>query len=137
MHLEHVVLSGGEHSIKTLQDYHRQDHVAVLAAHIEVAEHVVGDSPEEVCDPVDVLVVAHVTPYLETGYRTRHFSQILPGRVFRVPFTYLRTSKRQNIMRLLDKQNQLLQLEDHLFQLKNHLGCQFSLLILLKINDRM
>jgi len=63
MPLEHVVLSGGEHSIEALEHDHREDYVAVLAAHIEVAENVVGDSPEEVGDPVDVLVVAHVTPW--------------------------------------------------------------------------
>ena len=61
MHLKHFILSGGEHSIEALQDDHRQDHVAVLAAHIEVTKYVVSNSPEEVCDPVDVLVVAHVT----------------------------------------------------------------------------
>ena len=51
----------GTHGVEALQHDHRQDHVAVLAAYVEVAQHVVGDSPKEVGDPVDVLVVAHVT----------------------------------------------------------------------------
>ena len=73
MHLQHIILRRGKHGVETLQHDHRQDHVAVLAAHVEVAQHVVGDSPKEVGDPVDVLVVAHVTSVvLFMNSRIRH-----------------------------------------------------------------
>jgi hypothetical protein len=31
---------------------HGQDDVAVLAAHIQVPQGIVGDAPDEVCDPI-------------------------------------------------------------------------------------
>src|SRR6185437_162443 len=39
-----------EHGVEAAQDGHRQDDVAVLAAHVEVAEHVIGDAPDEADD---------------------------------------------------------------------------------------
>lgn len=62
MHLEHVILGGRKNGVESLQHNHRQDHIAVFTSYIEVTEHIVGDSPQEVRDPVDVLVVAHATP---------------------------------------------------------------------------
>ena len=43
------------------QNRHRKDHIAVLAANIQVAEHVVRNAPDEVSDPVQ-LSLFHLTP---------------------------------------------------------------------------
>jgi hypothetical protein len=40
-------LGGFEQGIKAAQDHHRQDHVAVLAADIDIAEAVVGNGPNK------------------------------------------------------------------------------------------
>ena len=39
------------------QHGHRQDHIAVLAAHIKVAEDIVGDAPDVVRDPVELRLI--------------------------------------------------------------------------------
>jgi hypothetical protein len=36
-----------EQTVEPPQDEHRQDHVAVLAAHVDIAQAVVGDGPDE------------------------------------------------------------------------------------------
>ena len=59
LHVEHGLLGRLEHGVEPAQDGHRQDHVAVLAADVEVAQHVVGDAPDEVGDPVQ-LALFHV-----------------------------------------------------------------------------
>lgn len=56
LHPEHVAFGGFEHGVEAAEDRHGQDDVAVLAANVEVAEHVVGDAPDEVRDPGDVTV---------------------------------------------------------------------------------
>ena len=43
-----------QHRVESTQHGHRQDDIAVLAAHVEVAQDVVGDAPDEVGDPADV-----------------------------------------------------------------------------------
>ena len=50
-----------QHGVEPPQDGHRQDHVAILAAHVEIAQHIVGDTPDKVRDPIEV-AVAHVIP---------------------------------------------------------------------------
>jgi len=54
LHVEHGPLGRLEHDVETAQDGHGENHVAVLAADVEVAEHVVRDAPEEVGDPVEL-----------------------------------------------------------------------------------
>ena len=58
-HLQDRLLAVLEHRVESAQHRHRQDHVAVLAAHVQVAQDVVGDAPDVVRDPVEV-AVAHV-----------------------------------------------------------------------------
>ena len=60
LHVEHGLLGRLQHRVEAAQHGHRQDDVAVLAAHVEVAQHVVGDAPDEVGDPVE-LALFHVT----------------------------------------------------------------------------
>ena len=45
--VEHRLLGGFEHSVHAPQHAHRQDHVGVLATLEQVAQHVVGDAPDE------------------------------------------------------------------------------------------
>ena len=45
--VEHLLLGRLEHRVHAPDDAHRQDHVRVLAALEEVAQHVVGDAPDE------------------------------------------------------------------------------------------
>ena len=59
LHVEDGLLAALQHRVEAAQHGHGQDHVAVLAAHVEVAEHIVGDPPDVVRDPVQV-AVAHV-----------------------------------------------------------------------------
>ena len=58
LHVEDGLLAVLQHGVQPPQHGHRQDHVAILAAHVEVAQHVVGDAPDVVRDPVQV-AVAH------------------------------------------------------------------------------
>ena len=57
-HVENGLLAVLQHRVQPAQHGHRQDHVAILAAHIEVAQHVVRDAPDVVRNPVEV-AVAH------------------------------------------------------------------------------
>ncbi len=61
LHVEHGLLGRLEHRVEPAQDGHRQDDVAVLAADVEIPQHVVGDAPDEVRDPVE-LALFHETP---------------------------------------------------------------------------
>ena len=59
LHVEDRLLAALQHRVEAAQHGHGQDHVAVLAAHVEVAQDVVGNAPDVVRDPVQV-AVAHV-----------------------------------------------------------------------------
>jgi hypothetical protein len=52
-HLEHGLLGRLEHGVEAPQDSHWQNHVAILSANVEIPEHVIGDAPDEVGDPVE------------------------------------------------------------------------------------
>jgi hypothetical protein len=54
LHVEHGLLGRLEHGVESAQHGHGQDHVAVLAADVEIAQHIVGDAPDEVRDPVEL-----------------------------------------------------------------------------------
>ena len=56
LHVEDRLLAALQHRVEPAQHGHRQDHVPVLAAHIEVAQDVVGDAPNVVRDPIQVAV---------------------------------------------------------------------------------
>ena len=61
LHIEHGLLGRLEDCVEAAQNRHRKDHIAVLAANIQVAEHVVRNAPDEVSDPVQ-LSLFHLTP---------------------------------------------------------------------------
>ncbi len=54
---QHRVLGGFQHGVEPSQHGERQDHVAVLAAHIDIAQAVVSDVPDEVGNPLDLALV--------------------------------------------------------------------------------
>jgi hypothetical protein len=53
-HVEDGLLGRLQHRVQAAQYGHGEDHVPVLAADVDVAEHVVGDAPDEVGDPVEL-----------------------------------------------------------------------------------
>jgi hypothetical protein len=57
LHVQHGLLRGLQHGIETAQHGHGQDHIAILAADINVAQHVVRDVPDEVGDGVQLRLV--------------------------------------------------------------------------------
>jgi hypothetical protein len=56
-HRQNGLLGRFEHRIEAAQNRHRQDHVAIFAAHVEIAKGIIGDAPDEVRDPVQVSIV--------------------------------------------------------------------------------
>ena len=58
-HAKDGLLAVFQHRIEAAQHGHRQYDVAVFAAHVEVAQDIVGDAPDVVGDPVQVSVVQH------------------------------------------------------------------------------
>ena len=59
LHVKDGLLAVFQHGVEAAQHGHRQDDVAVFAAHVEIAQDVVGDAPDVVGDPVQVAVVGH------------------------------------------------------------------------------
>jgi len=66
LHVQHRLFGRLQHRVQAAQHGHGQNDVTILAAHIEVAQYVVGDAPDEVGDPVELggfhLVVIRVGP---------------------------------------------------------------------------
>ena len=56
LHVENRLLGRLQQRIKTTEDGHREDDITVLAAHVQVAEDVVRDPPDEVGNPVEISV---------------------------------------------------------------------------------
>ena len=54
LHVQDLFFGGFEHRVEASQDGHGKDDVAVFAADVDVAEHVVGDAPDVIGDPVEV-----------------------------------------------------------------------------------
>ena len=83
LHLQDRLLALLKHRVEPAQHGHGKDHVAVLAAHVQVAQDVVGDAPDVVRDPVEV-AVAHVRAaprrgrWVGAGYR-RSAPEVPPG----------------------------------------------------------
>lgn len=46
-----------QHRIQPAEHRHREDHIAVFAADVEIAEHIVGNAPDKVCKPVEVAII--------------------------------------------------------------------------------
>ena len=57
LHVEDRLLAALQHRVEAAQHGHRQDHVPVLATHVEIPQDIVGDAPYVVRDPVQVAVV--------------------------------------------------------------------------------
>ena len=66
LHVEHGLFGRLEQRIDPPQHCHGKDDVAVFAAHVEVAEHIVSDTPDKICDPVQ-LRLFHVFPLSSEG----------------------------------------------------------------------
>ncbi len=60
MHSEYCWLGWSEHGVETVENDHGQDHVAVLATDIDVAQDVISDAPKEVGNPMNVLIGTHM-----------------------------------------------------------------------------
>ena len=60
LHFEHSLLGRLQHGVEAAENGHRQDDVAVFAAHEDVAEGVIGDAPDEVGDPVELSLVHEI-----------------------------------------------------------------------------
>src|ERR1017187_8634795 len=72
--LEHRLLGGLQHRIHAPDDAHRQDHIRVLASLEEVAQDIVGDSPDE----GDYFVVRCLVHFL--SYSTNQSTAAIPVR---------------------------------------------------------
>ena len=57
VHVEDGGFARLQQRIEPAQDDHWQDHVAVFSAHIEVAENIVGDVPNEFGDPSELRLI--------------------------------------------------------------------------------
>jgi len=44
---EHGVFGGFEQRIEAAQHHHRQNHIAIFAAHIDITQAVIGDAPDK------------------------------------------------------------------------------------------
>jgi hypothetical protein len=56
LHVQNRLLRWFEDGIETTQDRHWKDHVPVLTTHLEVAQDVVRNPPNEVSDPIEISV---------------------------------------------------------------------------------
>ena len=57
--VQHLLFGGFQHRIKAAQHRHGQDHVPVLAANIDIPQHVVRNAPDCAGNPVEICSVAH------------------------------------------------------------------------------
>ena len=77
-HVQDRMLAALQHGVEAAQHRHRQDYVAVLAAHIEIPQHIVGDAPNEVRDPVQV-AVAHSRTTPSSSWLSRLVVRLFSG----------------------------------------------------------
>ena len=86
LHVQDGLLGGFEHRVKPPQHGHGKDDVAVLAAHVDIAEHVVRDHPDVVRDPAQI-AVCHVLVSSSLGFasqgRNRDALPVIVRRVLR------------------------------------------------------
>ena len=52
-HFEHLQLGVFQHSIQTADNRHRKNNIAVLTAHINIAQAIIGDTPDEIGDCIE------------------------------------------------------------------------------------
>ena len=76
-HLEHVLLRRLQAGVEAADDRHRQNHVAVLAAHVNVSQDVVRNTPDKIYDPVKLSV-------LHSNSRHLHFLVCIIGLTSRI-----------------------------------------------------
>ena len=57
LHGENGTLGRFEHRVQPPNHRHRQNDVAVLAAHIEIAQHIVGNAPNKVGNAIELVVL--------------------------------------------------------------------------------
>ncbi len=81
LHGEDSIFRRFQEAIEPADDGHRQNHVALLAADVDIAEHIVGDAPDEVDDRA-VLSVVHVRVWLQ-GYGASNKNPPVMGRNYR------------------------------------------------------
>ena len=67
--VEHILFSGLEHRVHAPDDAHRQDHIRVLAALEEIAQHVIGDAPDKRDDFVVCCLVHRIFKKSSRGSR--------------------------------------------------------------------
>jgi hypothetical protein len=54
---QHHALGRFQHRIESAQYGKRQYHIAIFAAHIHIAQTVIGDVPDEVCNPFELALI--------------------------------------------------------------------------------
>ena len=54
LQVEHCLLVRLQNRVQPPQDHHGENDIPILAADIEIAKNIVGDSPDEVGDPVEL-----------------------------------------------------------------------------------
>ena len=69
LHVQNGVLAVFKHRVEAAQHGHRQDDIAVCAAHVKVPQHVVGDVPDVVGNPVQVAVIRTQLCLVDTAPR--------------------------------------------------------------------
>src|SRR5664280_2880953 len=74
LHVEDRILGRLQHGVEAPQNRHGEDDVAVLAAHVQVAEHIVCDSPDKIgylamqCSVQYVSRAKSITPRLRSPW---------------------------------------------------------------------
>ena len=76
-HLEDSLLAVLQNSVQAAQHRHRQDHVTVLPAHVEITQNIVRDPPDE-ADDACVLLGVHPLPLIQLAPRGR-WARPTPG----------------------------------------------------------
>lgn len=66
-HLEHVLLGRLKHGIEPTQHGHRQNHIAVFAAHIDIAQDVIGNIPDKAGEPVKLSLIHENALFLKSN----------------------------------------------------------------------
>ena len=51
LHFDHCVASWFKHAVESPQDSERQNNIAILTAHVQVAKHIIGNAPDQGDDP--------------------------------------------------------------------------------------
>ena len=55
--VQHVLLAPLQEGVQPPYHRHRQNHVPILAANVQIPQHVIRDAPDEVGDPAELRLV--------------------------------------------------------------------------------